>query len=296
MVPGVLHVVVHALAARRHHGELSRGVGGVEQPDLAGQHARAPDHDVALAAGQAHPDVEALVRLLEDHGVLGGLRADPVPPDPVRPPGLVHGRVEHGGAVQGPRAAGVGVRDLVRQRGPGGQVLDPQREPLVAGEVGGVGQPALVRAGAERAEAEELVADGQLVAVEQFLLPVQRLAVRGDRRDHLAGPHRAAAVHRVLLALDRPRVVPPAALAHRDGQVALLGARLDLLEDLIAQRGQVGGERVGVLVLGPQVVDGVRVVLVGEPGVLVHHGVAVEGARAGDLLGLGRLDRHESPV
>ena len=296
MVPGVLHVVVHALAARRHHGELSRGVGGVEQPDLAGQHARAPDHEVALAAGQAHPDVEALVRLLEDHGVLGGLRADPVPPDPVRPPGLVHGRVEHGGAVQGPRAAGVGVRDLVRQRGPGGQVLDPQREPLVAGEVGGVGQPALVRAGAERAEAEELVADGQLVAVEQFLLPVQRLAVRGDRRDHLAGPHRAAAVHRVLLALDRPRVVPPAALAHRDGQVALLGARLDLLEDLIAQRGQVGGERVGVLVLGPQVVDGVRVVLVGEPGVLVHHGVAVEGARAGELLGLGRLDRHENPV
>ena len=180
--------------------------------------------------------MEALVRLLEDHDVLGGLCADPVPPDPVRPPGVVHGRVEHGGAVQGPRAAGVGVRDLVRQRGPGGQVLDPQREPLVAGEVGGVGQPALVRAGAERAEAEELVADGQFVAVEQLLLPVQRLAVRGDRRDHLAGPHRAAAVHRVLLALDRPRVVPPAALAHRHGQVALLSARLDLLEDLIAQR------------------------------------------------------------
>jgi len=174
--------------------------------------------------------------------------------------------------------------------------LDPQREALVAGEVGGVGQPALVRAGAERAEAEELVAVGQLVTVEQHLLPVQRPAVRGDRRDHLAGPDRAPAVHRVLLALDRPGVVPPAALAHRDGQVALLGARLDLLEDLLAQRGQMAGERAGVGVLGLQVADRVRVLLVGEPGVLVDHGVAVEGARAGDLLGLGRLDRHESPV
>ena len=292
----MLHVVVHALAARRHHAELSRRASGVQQPDLAGQHARAPDHDVALAAGQAHPDVEALVRFLEHHGVVGGGGADPVPPDPVRPPGVVHRRVEHGGAVQGPCAAGVGVRDLVRQRGPGGQVLDPQREPLVAGEVGGVGQPALVRAGPERAEAEELVAGRQLVAVEQHLLVVQRLAVLGHRREHLAGPDRAPAVHRVLLALDRPCVVPPAALAHRDGQVALLGARLDLLEDLLAQRGQVAGQRVGVGVLGLQVADRVRVLLVREPRVLVDHGVAVEGARAGDLLGLGRLDRHESPV
>ena len=140
------------------------------------------------------------------------------------------------------------------------------------------------------------MADSQFVPVEQFLLPVQRLAVFGHRRDHLAGPDRAPAEHRVLLALDRPRVVPPAALAHRDGQVALLGARLDLLEDLLAQRGQMGGERVGVGVLGLEIVDGVRVVLIREPGVLVDHGVAVEGARAGDLLGLGRLDRHESPV
>src|SRR5262249_61267864 len=111
-----------------------------------------------------------------------GQGADQVPPHPVRTPGVVHGRVEQGGAVQRPRAAGVGIRDLVRQDGPGGQVLDPDRVPLVAGEVGGVGQPALVRADLERAEAEELVADGQLVAVEQLLLPVERLAVLGHRR------------------------------------------------------------------------------------------------------------------
>ena len=296
MVPGVLHVVVHALAARRHHAELSRRRGRVQQPHLAGQHAGRLDHQVALAAGQAHVDVEALVRLLEHHGVRLRRGADPVPPDPVRPPGVVHGRVEHGGAVQGPRAAGVGVRDLVRQRGPGGQVLDPEREPLVAREVGGVGQPALVRAGPERAEAEEVVALGELVAVEQYFFPVERLAVCGHRRDDLAGPDRAAAVHRVLLALDRPGVVPPAALAHRDGQVALLRARLDLGEDLLAQRGQVGRDRVGVGVLGLQVADRVGVVFVREPGVLIDHGVAVEGARAGDLLGLRRLDGHEGPV
>ena len=81
-----------------------------------------------------------------------------------------------------------------------------------------------------------------------------------------------------------------------DGQVALLGARLDLLEDLLAQRGQRRGDRVGVGVLRLQVADGVRVVPVGEPGELVGEGVAVEGARAGDLLGPGRLDAHDGSV
>ena len=294
--PACVHAVVHALAARRHHAELSRRRGRVQQPHLAGQHAGRLDHQVALAASQAHVDVEALVRLLEHHGVRLRRGADPVPPDPVRPPGVVHGRVEHGGAVQGPRAAGVGVRDLVRQRGPGGQVLDPEREPLVAREVGGVGQPALVRAGPERAEAEEVVPSASSLPSSSTSSPSSGLPSSGHRRDDLAGPDRAAAVHRVLLALDCPGVVPPAALAHRDGQVALLRARLDLGEDLLAQRGQVGRDRVGVGVLGLQVVDRVRVVLVREPGVLIDHGVAVEGARAGDLLGLRRLDGHEGPV
>ena len=294
--PACSTCVVHALAARRHHGELSRRRGRVQQPHLAGQHAGRPDRQVALAAGQAHVDVEALVRLLEHHGVRLRRGADPVPPDPVRPPGVVHGRVEHGGAVQGPRAAGVGVRDLVRQRGPGGQVLDPEREPLVAREVGGVRQPALIRAEPEHAEAEEVVALSEFVAVEQHFFAVERLAAGGHRRDDLAGPDRAAAMHHVLLALDRPGVVPPVALAHRDGQVALLRARLDLGEDLVAQRAQVGRYRVGVGVLGHQVADRVRVVLVREPGVLIDHGVAVEGTRAGDLLGLRRLDGHEGPV
>jgi hypothetical protein len=94
--------------------------------------------------------------------------------------------------------------------------------------------------------------------------------------------------------------MPPSALAHRDGQVALLGARLDLVEDLIRERVQAGRGRLGVSVLGPEVVDRVRIVFASQPGVLVGDGVSVEGALAGDLLGRGRLGEkvgaHENPV
>ena len=244
----------------------------------------------------AHVDVEALVGLLVQHDVLIGRGADPVPPHPVGPPRVVDRHVEQDRTIQRPRAAVVGARDLVGQQGPGGQVLDPDREPLVAGEVGGVRQVAPVRARLVRAEGEEARPGGQLVAVEQHFLTVQRLAVLGQRRDDLARPDRAAAVHRVLLALDRPAVQPPVALAHRDRQVALLGSGLDLGEDLLLERGEPGGDRVGVGVLGRQVGDRVRVVLGGQPGVLIGHGVAVVGALVGDLLGRRWLGAHGGTV
>ena len=295
-VSGIVDAVVQALPARGHHGELTLRAGRVEQPHLAGQHARAADHDVALAAGVAHVDVEAPVLLLEQDDVLLGRGADPVPPHPVGPPGVIDRHVEQDRTIQRPRAPVVSAGDLVRQQGPGGQVLDPDRKPLVAAQVGGVSQPAPVRARLVRAQSEEARPGGQLVVVQQHFLPVQRLAVLGQGRDDLTWPDRTPAVHRVLLTLDRTGVLPPVALAHRDRQVALLGPRLDLGEDLILERGEPGGDRLGVGVLGLQVGDRVRVVLVGQPGVLVGHGVAVIGPLVGNLLGRRRLGAHVRTV
>ena len=283
-VPGDLDVVLHALPPGRHDGELPVRRGGVQQPHLAGQLARRVDLHVPLVARQAHAQPEPLVRLLVHHHVLGRGGADAVPPHPVRPPRVVDRDVEQGGAVEGPGAAVVGVRDLVRQRPAARQVPDPQAEPLVAGEVGGVGEQRLVRAHRQRAHGEELVVRRQFVAVEENLLAVQRLAVLRHRRRDLAVEHPAAAVDAVLLALDGAHVAPPAALADRHRQVGLLGACLDLAEDRGPQVRQPAGHRRRVGVLRLQVGDGLRVLGVGEPGVRVDDRVAVVGALEGDLL------------
>src|SRR5262249_47735350 len=76
-------------------------------------------------------------------------------------------------------------------------------------------------------------------------------------------------------ALLSPGVVPPAALAHRDGQVALLRPGLDLAEDRVTQPGLAGRHGLGEVVLRGQVRDGLRVLLASEPRVLVDEDVAV---------------------
>ncbi len=289
----VLDRVLDAVPARRHHGELARRVGGVQQPDLAGQLARAGDHQVALAAGQADADPEPLVGLLEHDHVARGRGADQVPPDPVGPPGLVHRDVEQRRAVGRPRAAVERAGDLVRRDLAGGQVLDPHGEPLAALEVGRVRELAAVRADVERAQREELAVPRELVPVEQDLLAVQRAAVGpviGGRG--VAGLDRAAALHRVLLALDRPRVVPPAALAVRHRQVGLLGPGLDLVEDRGPQALLARRQRLGVGVLRLQVGDGLRVLLVRQPRELVHEGVPVVDPLARHPPHLRRPGRH----
>src|SRR5690606_29218703 len=83
----------------------------------------------------------------------------------------------------------------------------------------------------------------------------------------------------VLLALLGAAVVPPAPLADRDRQVGLLSAVLDLAEDRLAQPLEVRGARLGVGVLGAQVVEDLGILRVLEPGVGVVDGVAVVGSR-----------------
>ena len=283
----VLHRVLDALPPRQHDPWRRHRLGGVQQPHLARQLARRRDAQVALAAGQPHPDPVPLVAFLQHDHVVGDRGTHQVPPHPEGAPGRVGRGVEQRRTVLGPGAAVVGVGDLVRGGLPGHQVLDPQRVAFRAGEIGRVGKHPAVRADAERAEREERRVPGQLVAVEQDLLAGQRPVLVHRRRGGLPRQRGAPAVQRVLLALDGPGVVPPVPLAGRHRQVGLLGTALDLAEDRLAEPGLARGHRGGVGVLGLQVGDRLRVVLPGQPGVLVHDGVTVVGPFVADPPGGG---------
>jgi hypothetical protein len=290
----VLDGVLDALAPRRDRHRFDvRRVGGDRQ-HLAGELAVDVDEDEALRAGQFDADPEALVRLLVHDLVVGGRRAERVPPDPVRAPRVVDREVEQRRTVGRPRRAVERVLDLVGQHLAGGQVLDPQREALVAGEVGGVRETPAVRRDVEGTEREELGVAGQHVAVEQHLLAGQRTAFAERRRVGVVHGGRDAAVDAVLLAFLGTRVVPVRTFAGGYRQVGLLGPGLDLAEQRLAQRREVRGRGLGVRVLGLQVRDRLRVLFVGKPRVLVDDRVAVVGALAGYLLrGRRLLARHE---
>jgi hypothetical protein len=240
---------------------------------------------------------------VEDQLVLVLAGAEAVAPDLVGTPGLVGGRVVERGGVAVPGGAAVDVGELVVEQFAGGEVLDAYGVALVAGDVGRVGEQGGARAHAGAAEAEEVVALGECVEVEQHLLAGERGLVVGDvggcRRGPVVGVgglHPAARA--VLLPLEAAAVVPVAARARRDAQIGLESARLDLLEDLRAQVGEVVGLCLGVGVLGLDVGDDLGVLLLPEPLVVIGPGQAVEllgrGLFGGDRPGRrGEGGRHE---
>jgi hypothetical protein len=176
--------------------------------------------------------------------------------------------------VGGPRRAVEEALEHVVEVLSGHEVLDPQREALVTGEVGRVGQQPPVGRHLRHAELEEVVPLGQDVAVEYDLLARQRAAVALRRGDPVAG-HGGAAGDGVLLALFLAGVIPVAALAYRHRQVGLLGTPFDLGEDLVPQRLLAGGDLLRVRVLRFEICDRVGVFLVQQPGVFVDYCVPV---------------------
>ena len=139
------------------------------------------------------------------------------------------------------------------------------------------------RRGAER---EEVVAVGLDVLVEQHLLAGDLGVLVELRRRPVVGiGYGATAVHAVLLALEAAAVVPPVAAAGRHRQVGLLGAGLDLVEDLLPQRCQLVGDLLGVGVLRLEVVDHLGIGLVAQPLVGVDEDIAVILAAVLDPLG-----------
>ncbi len=290
----VLHAVLQALATLREDPEARLGVLGVEQPDLGGGLGAGHDLHEPVGAGAADAGPEPRVGLVVDQLVVGLGGAEPVAPHLVGPPGLVDGGVEERRAVGVPGGAAEHPGDLVAGELAGAQVLDPDRVALVAGGVGRVGQQVGVGADGRAAEREELAVAGELVEVEQHLLAGQRglvggaVLVGGGRGPVGRVGHRDPAAGAVLASLEGAAVVPVAAVAARHRQVGLEGAGLDLAEDRLAQVGEVGGGRLGVVVLGGQVGHHLRVVLVPEPVVLVDPGTAVVGGRHRPRIGDGR--------
>lgn len=93
-------------------------------------------------------------------------------------------------------------------------------------------------------------------------VPVEEhdLAGNGDVRRQLRGSPvvgvgRRTAVDRVLRPLDRAAVVPPVTAAGRHREIGLLHAALDLLEQRLAESGEVRGLGIRVRVLGLEVRD-----------------------------------------
>ena len=113
------------------------------------------------AAGQPEVQLEALVGLVEHQHVVGGVGADPVPPDLARPVGLVVHGVEEPQRVGAPGSAVVAAGDLVGQVLPGAQVAEAQLEDLVAGGVDAVGEQVLV--GADQGQADVEVAGSEIL-------------------------------------------------------------------------------------------------------------------------------------
>ena len=273
-------------------------VAGVEVTGLGGV-LRATDDDeepVGPAASDAHP--EAPVGLVVDQLVVGLVGAQPVPPDLVGAPGLVDGRVVEALARAVPRGTAEDAGDLVGEQVSGLEVLDPDRVALVADHVGRVGQQVPHWGDRRAAEREELVALGEGVDVEQQLFTGQRglvgrAVIGGPRRRPVFGVgHRNPAAGAVLLPLERAAVVPVAAVAGRHGQVGLAGPRLDLVEDRLAQVGQVLGLRLRVLVLRLEVGHHLGRALGTQPFVVVDAGPAVVLGGDGAAFGDRRLRRE----
>jgi hypothetical protein len=277
----VVEGVLQSLLTRAEHLEAGVGVLGVEEAVLRGDLGPGGDDHEPVAAAAAHAHEEPAVLLVVDELVVRLGVAERVPPDLVRAPRLVDGRVVEVPAGRVPRGAADGADDLVGSVLAAGDVEDPDRVALVADRVGRVGQQGAVGADARAAEREELVALGQRVHVEQQLLTGQRglvgrAVLGGLRRRPVVGVgHRDPAAGAVLLALEGAAVVPVAAVAGRHGQVGLAGPRLDLLEDRLAQVGQVRGLCLGVLVLRLEVGSHLRRALGAQPFVVVDAGAAV---------------------
>ena len=291
----VLDVVLDALPAGPDDAELACRVTRVQQPALAGDVGAGLDDQEPAAAGEADADPVLLVGLVEDLRVGFAVRTlpDPVPPHGVRPPGVVHGRVEQVLAARVEERAGARARDLVGEcLAVAGQGPHPDRVPLVALGVDGVEQSRTVGADVEAAERVEVVPLGLRVVVQQDLLAREavllRVLIQRRRLPVVGAVDGRAAVDAVLLALDGARVVPPVAFAGRDAQVGLPGARLDLVEDLLTQHGELLGARVRVRVLLVQVRDDRWIVLVAEPLVVVDDHVPVVAALGRFLRGVRR--------
>ena len=282
---GVLGPVLDALATWDDDAEVAFRVRRFQHPAFAGHLGTDPDHQVLLTAGGPHRNPVPFVGLVEHRNILTLRRSQLVTPHRVRTPGVVDRHVEDVTVVDRPGGARRGIGNLVGEHLTGLEVLEPQGVPLVADDVHRVREQRAVLADGERAERKELVPFGFDVAVHEDLLVGQLDAGRQVGRSPVVFTGDGApALDGVRLAFHAARVVPPLTHASGHRHVGFLRPRLDLLEDLLAQRLERGRLLVGVRVFGFEVCDYLGVVLVPQPLVVIDERVSVMGTFGGDLL------------
>jgi hypothetical protein len=276
----MVDVILVPLAALLDHAELAARIVGAQHAHFRGVLGGDRQHEEGFAAGVVHADVVELVGFLVDE--LRG-RLERVAVQPVAAlGGLVLLHVEERAAVGGPRDRGHALGALA-QHASALQVLHLQRVLAKAGEIHRVGELRAVGTHVHGAHRRVLVALGELVHVEQHLF---------------RGVHRAlaAAVDRILQALDLALVIPVAALAVRHALVGFLDAREDLLVEPVAEAFERLHRLLRVAVLRFEVRDDFRIVLVAQPEVVVdaavaelrHHlGLALRHRRGERFGGLG---------
>ncbi len=238
------------------------------------------DRDVLVRLGLADADEEAGVTVLVDHHVVGGIGADHMTQHPRRPVVGVHPDVEERLAVVRPHRGAGGCRDHVGEIVAALRLAHVEREILRSLVVVGIGDGAVVGAVADAADAEIGLARRHRLAVDQHLLVA---AVAPGAHDQ-----------RMFGAVPVARRIGVVAVRRGDGEVVFLDAPAHLLEQLEAERLDVGHRRLGVGVLRLEVGADVG----GEHGRVVHHLAPVAGAqpsvvvRSADAV-VGR--RHRPP-
>ena len=187
---------------------------------------------------------------------------------------LVLGDEEEGLVVRGPSHL-IHPLELVGQQLARAEVLDAERVLAVAGAVGRIGEQEVVIAGLEHAEAEEFVAFGQGVLVEDDFFPGLEAAVFATK-------------DRIVLSLLRALVIEELAAANRRRGIRFLEVAQHFLVEPVAKRLLGAGDGLAVCVLGFEIGDDFGIGLFAEPEVIIHPLVAV---RDGLLRHLSRRRR-----
>ena len=252
----MIDVITVLLFARQEHVKIAarlirsqiaclRGIGAVDIQD-----------DEFLVAGAAARNGIQLIFFFVNRIVPGS--AQRVPPKMIGAFGNRVFRSQEQGLVVGSPFERRYALGSVGKRLASAQIFHVQGVLPVTGDVSGVRQKIRIVADLETAQAEERVPFRGLVAVQQHFF----------RRVHAAF---APALDGILLAFFGARIVKIAIAAGGHREVSLLDAAQHFRIQRLFKRLQTFGHRVGVGVLGLQILDHRRIGFVAQPKVVVDH-------------------------